>query len=185
MKTPPCLKFYLINTKSGNRNTNLFTAMKKIKQLNPRSNETSLYKTCKILNKHLKESLKPNELRAIAKSVNSNQYKASCYPFKKECQGCQFGTGKKPYNQYKPHYWKHIDHKNRLKLLRPKTIFPWDIMDTSQLTSEQKDTIQMFRIEKGINPKIDEVLKMLGVKIGEESLQEWNEYREGKKNEIC
>lgn len=154
--------------------------MKKIKQLNPQSDEASLYKTCKLLNKNLKESLKPNELRAIAKSVNNNQYKASCYPFKKECQGCQFGTGKKPYNQHKPHYWKHIDHKNRLKMFLPGEIFPWDIMDTSLLSEEDAETIRKFHILKGINPKIDVVLKMQGIPIGDEALKEWTAYCEGK-----
>lgn len=181
MKTPPCLKKYLENTKSGNRNTNLFTAMKRIKQLNPRSNEASLHETCKTLNKHLKESLNKTELQAIAKSVNNNQYKASCYPFKKECTGCQYGTGKKPYNQYKPKYWKFIDRKNRVKLCLPKTIYPWDIIDTDPLTSEQKGMIQLFRIEKGINPKIDTVLKLHGVKIGDEALVEWDKYKGAKR----
>lgn len=174
---PPCLKHYLKDTTSGNRNNNLFTAMKKIKQLNPRSTRANLYKTCQELNKNFKDALNKRELRAITKSIHNNDYKASCLPFKQHCEPCKFCKSNRPYNTLNKNYFKHLTRKNQIKMLLPAIeAYPWDIEDLSKLPSKQIRTIMEFRSDKGINPYIDRVLKFKGLKIGDEALEEYQKH---------
>jgi hypothetical protein len=53
---------------------------------------------------------------------------------------------------------------------------PWDIEDLSKVSPEQRRQIHLFRIQKGINPRIDDVLKIKVVKIGDEALTEYQKH---------
>lgn len=181
LKTPPCLQHYLQNTTSGNRNNNLFTVMKKIRVLNPQSTLPPLHETCKKLNKNLQEPLNNTEVQAICKSIINNQYKQNCYPFNKYCGPCQWGGRKKPYNTYRKHYKKHITRDNYLKTCLPNKIYPWDIMDTTKLTHEEKEIIKEFRMEKDINPMIEQVLSLHKIPYGEKALKEYQRYQSKNK----
>lgn len=176
-KIPSCLKSYLKNTTSGNRNINLFTTMKKIKELNPRLSQPDLHKICKELNTNLPTALNQREVRAITKSIYEHDYKSSCIPFKQYCDPsihCKFN---KPYNAFNKNYLKHLTRKNQVKKLLPAVhACPWDFEDLSKLTPEQAKIIREFREEKGINPKIDSVLIYNGLKVGDEALTEYKKH---------
>ncbi len=101
IKIPPCLTPYLKTTRTGDRNNNLFNAMKKIHELNPEYSRVTLYQTCEKLNKNLTEPLIKRELRAITRSVVKHKYKSSCYPFKQYCKACKYGNIKKQWNTSK------------------------------------------------------------------------------------
>lgn len=72
-----------------------------------------------------------------------------------------------------------MDKKNRVKMLIKEgvTAYPWDIEDTSKLTSEQAEGVMELREFKGINPMIDTVLKLKNVEIGDKALESWNKHR--------
>lgn len=174
MKIPPCLPKYLHHTTSGNRNNNLFTAMKKIKQLNSVSNQHSLYDICLELNKNFKDTLNERELRAITRSIYRNEYKASCIPFNDYCMPCVYCKNNKPYNTINKNYFRHLTRNNEVKMLLPAVhMHPWDIMDTSKLSPENALMVRQSREDMGVNPYIDRVLKMKGLKIDDDALVEW------------
>ena len=152
--------------------------MKQVRQLNPYSSFDDLHQTVLLLNKHLPTPLSARECRTIAVSVLKHQYKSSCFPFRKFCdKSCNCNN--KPYNTTKKGLWKHVDKKNRVKMLIKEgvTAYPWDIEDTSKLTSEQAEGVMELREFKGINPMIDTVLKLKDVEIGDEALRSWNKHR--------
>jgi hypothetical protein len=176
-KIPPCLQKYLMATSSGNRNNNLFTAMKKIKQLNPRSSKATIYQICKELNQNLSPALNEREIRAITKSIYTNDYKASCIPFSSYCEPYVYCKNNKPYNSLNKNYLKHLTRNNEVRMLLPAIhAYPWDIEDLSKYSPEQRRQIQLFRIQKGINPRIDEVLKLKGIAVGDDSLLEYQKH---------
>ena len=54
--------------------------------------------------------------------------------------------------------------------------YPWDILDTSKLTPEQKMVIQRFREEKGIPIAIDIIVKSYGIPVGDKAKREWENF---------
>ena len=164
---PECLKIYLKNTKPGDRNNNLFTCMKHIKRLNPNYSLETIYQTALILNDELKEPLNKRETRAISKSIDKNDYKSSCYPFKHYCSpGIRCPLNKRSS--------KHLTSGGYVKMLYPAIkIRPWDIEDLTGIKNDIAERIRESREERGINPYIDVILKSKGVKIGDEALEDW------------
>ncbi|MEN6554700.1 MAG: primase C-terminal domain-containing protein [Methanobacterium sp.] len=176
VKIPKCLSLYLQSTQEGDRNNNLFAAMKHIKQLNPKILQSQLQQTAQQLNKNLKRPLSEREVIALSTSVMRHEYKSSCYPFKPYCtpsNNCET----KPYHRKNQKYLKMLDVENKIRQLKPAIeAYPWDFEDLSKLTAEQADIIREFRIDKGINPMMDNLLKLKHVKVGDEALKDWQKY---------
>jgi len=180
MKIPMCCDAFIQKTGEGNRNHNLFRILNHLKRFNGTASQKEFYETSLKLNEQLNKPLSPHELKNIIKNIYTHSYKSSCKSFEPYCQKCKLGTRKKPYNQYKPGYYKTFNQYNLIHkdLVAGLEICPWDIEDTTDLTPEQKDRVYALREYKGINPIIDTVLKYRGILIGEAALKEWNTYRE-------
>lgn len=179
MKIPLCMAPYLRATLQGDRNTNLFTAMKQIKYLNPHSSFDDLHRTALLLNKHLMNPLNARECRTIATSVLKHNYKGTCIPFRKHCNRSGNCGRNKPYNTIRKDLWKQVNTRNELKILHNEGVkaYPWDIEDADKLTPEQAERVMELREFKGINPMINKVLKLRHVEIGDEALKSWNKHR--------
>lgn len=177
IRVPHCLKGYLGATRTGDRNTHLFTVAKRVRELNPQISQGDLYKNITTLNQNLQDPLNKRELRTITHSVMGHQYKASCLPFRKFCNPSGNCQRNKPYNTTQKGLWKEVDLKNKLKRCKPVEVYPWDVEDTSKLTMEQRESVLELREFKEVNPLIDYVMKNKRVKIGDKSLNEWNRHR--------
>jgi hypothetical protein len=181
MRIPKCLNLFLENTPEGERNNNLFRAINHLKQFNKKEPLTNIKKVALQLNKKLQTPLNENEVENIVKSTSKN-YKSNCYKFSKFCKRCNVGTRKKPYNQFRKKYWKTIKRNNTVvkTLTNGACLYPWDIVDTSMLSIDDSRLVRELRDSKGINPIIDDVLKLRGIKIGDEALEEWNYWNNKK-----
>lgn len=173
LRVPSCLHIYLKHTSEGDRNTNLFNAMKRVRHFYPEINQTDLQVICSELNTNLNDPLNETEVLAITKSVHTRSYPSTCYLFKDYCQHCKLGTNKKTFKDSKKDYWKFINEKNYLKRELPTKIFLWDILDLETVDDYEKEIIQDFRAEKGINPLIDTILKNNKIPVGDEALNEF------------
>ena len=79
--------------------------------------------------------------------------------------------------------WKILKNDNSLKngvfrLPHGYKYYLWDILDTSELSDEDKLTVQKLRESKGIDPQIDETIKLRGFPVGDEALRLFMEYLE-------
>ncbi len=178
MKQPPCIPLFIKQTSEGNRNHNLFQAINHLRRFNNKTTNEQLNKQALILNKHLNQPLPKKEIETLVQHVTKTQYKSSCKKFKNYCQKCNIGSNKKPFKEYKKGYWKTIRKNNTIikKLTNGVETYPWDIEDTTLMNETQKKDVLELREQKGMNPIIDTVLKLRGIKIGDEALKEYKEY---------
>nr|WP_302578298.1 primase C-terminal domain-containing protein [Methanobrevibacter arboriphilus] len=178
MRQPPCLPLFIKQTNEGNRNHNLFQAINHLRRFNKKTTNKQLNKEALILNNHLNKPLQEKEIKTITEHVTKTHYKSTCKKFNDYCQKCNIGSNKKPFKEYKKNYWKTIKNDNTIikKLTNGVKLYPWDIEDTNNLDETQKELILELREQKGINPIIDTVLKLRGIKIGDEALKEYKEY---------
>jgi len=176
-----CLYDYISQTKTGDRNTNLFQALSHLRKYNKTATEDEFIDEALLLNNQFESRLSENEVVTICKHAMSKNYHSTCWKFQTYCRHCRHGEFRRIFRNSKPGYWKHLNHHNQLtgiKLLEDDTYYPWDILDTSKLTEKEKVTIQMFREQMGIPINIDEIVKMYGIPIGDKAKREWNKFRE-------
>lgn len=176
----PCLKPFISSTMEGNRNSNMFKAINHIRFHNPRANKEDLFRVSLEVNECLRVPLSADEVRVIALHTLKQPYRTTCKHFINFCKKCRFGN-KKPRWRDAKGYWKVINKKNRvdLKYVTPKgmELYLWDIIDTSELTEEDKMKVMLLRESKGIDPLIDEVIKGYGVPVGDAALQDYLTYK--------
>ncbi|MBF4468828.1 MAG: primase C-terminal domain-containing protein [Methanobrevibacter arboriphilus] len=179
MKQPACLPLFIKQTPKGERNHNLFQAINHLRRFNNKISTEQLTKQAILLNNHLNKPLQEKEIKTITEHVTKTHYKSTCKKFNEYCKKCNLGSNKQNYNQ-KNNYWKTIRKDNTIikKLTNGVKLYPWDIEDTNNLDETQKELILELREQKGINPIIDTVLKLRGIKIGDEALKEFLGYKQ-------
>ena len=180
VKKLPCLYGYIGETKEGDRNTNLFKAINHLTYYNKTSKFDEIVQEALSINKALTSPLSEQEVTVICQHATKKNYRTSCWKFKRYCKHCRYGKFRKLFRNSKPNYWKHINENNRLvgiKLLQDDTVYPWDILDTTQMPDEDAVSIQRFREEMGIPIAIDVIVKSYGIPVGDKAKREWERFR--------
>ena len=181
IKKLPCLYGYISQTRTGNRNENLFRALAHLRHYNTSALFEDMETEAIQINKHFHQPLSEHEVRTVLQHTLNKNYRTSCWKFKKYCKHCRYGKFRKTFRNSKPDYWKHINENNRLiniKLIEDDTYYPWDILDTSKLAPEERVTIQQFREEMGIPIAIDSIVKSYGIPVGDKAKREWQRFKE-------
>ena len=176
----PCLYGYISQTSKGNRNHNLFKAINHLRRYNQTATTDELTEEAQSINKALESPLPEDEVTIICQHVLAKEYHTSCWKFKNYCKRCRYGKFHKLFKDSKPKYWKHINENNKIVGINPipdDEYYPWDILDTSKLTPEQRTNIQMFREQMGIPIAIDQIVKSYGIPIGDKAKREWDKFR--------
>lgn len=180
VKKLPCLYGFIKETKTGNRNENLFKAINHLKYYNQTVKIDEIIKEALSINKAFTSSLTEQEVTTVCQHVMKKNYRTSCWKFKQYCKHCRYGKFRKLWRNSKPNYWKHINENNRLiniKTIPDDTYYPWDIMDTSKLSKEDASRIQLFREQMRIPIAIDQIVKSYGIPIGDKAKREWEKFR--------
>jgi len=183
MNRIPCIYGYIQATSEGNRNHHLFQAINHLRRFNQETTTEEIIEEAMTINTYFNKPLTKQEVNTIVKSVFRKAYLSSCKKFSHYCQKCKHGKGKKPFNCLNE-YWRVIDNQNIIKPLISRRmngkeeLYVWDILDTSKLSESDALKVKLLREEKGIPVNIDELLKLRGIPIGDEALNEWNKYKE-------
>ena len=159
----PCTYLYIKDTKVGERNHKFFRAINHLRKYNPKANLTEITEEAIQINKEFDEPLKEQEVKTVALHAFKKDYKSTCQIFKKYCRHCQYGSNRKNGVFRLPHGYKY---------------YLWDILDTSELSDEDKLTVQRLRESKGIDPQIDDKIKLRGFPVGDEALRLFMDYLE-------
>ena len=182
IKKLPCLYDYIGQTKTGNRNENLFRALAHLRHYNQTAMTEDLITEAIAINNHLQSPLSEHEVRTVLQHTLNKNYRTSCWKFKTYCKHCRYGKFHTLFRNSKPNYWKHINEHNRLiniKLIEDDTFYPWDILDTSKLSEGDRMVIQQFREQMGIPIAIDAIVKSYGIPVGDKAKREWDKFRRG------
>lgn len=178
----PCIYQYIKDTRKGDRNTNFFKAINHLRQFNRKARFEELLPVSLEVNKSFNDPLSEREVKAVTLHVCKTTYYSSCYSFKKYCKHCKYGHNRKPFRETIKGGWKILNKDNTIKtkvVRLPKgTYYLWDFLDTSKLDYDDKLEVMRLREAKGINPLIDEVLKLKGFKVGDEALEQFKRYWE-------
>ena len=182
IKKIPCIYQYIQGTRKGDRNTNFFKAINHLRQFNRQAYLDDIVKEALEVNKKFQDPLSQKEVEAVCHHVCKTVYYSSCYNFRRYCKHCKYGDNRKPFKSTIPKGWKILNKDNTIKTksvgLPKGKYYLWDFLDTSKLTEEDKLKVMRLREAKGINPLIDEVLKLKGFKVGDEALKQLEEYWE-------
>ena len=182
IKSIPCIYNYIKDTKKGDRNTNFFKAINHLRQFNRKAHVEEITNEAMKVNQMFSEKLSEQEVKAVCSHVCKTTYYSSCYTFKDYCRHCKYGNNKKPFRDVLPNGWRILNKDNTIKTKNvglPKgKYFLWDFVDTSKLSDDDKLVVMRLRESKGINPSIDEVLKLKGFKVGDEALKQLRDYWE-------
>ena len=181
IKKLPCLYGYIGQTKTGDRNTNLFKAINHLRHYNKTATDTEIINEALQINNSFTSPLSQHEVTVICNHVMAKEYRTSCWKFKKYCQHCKHGKFHKTFRNSKPGYWKHINENNKLvgiPTVPDDTFHPWDIIDTDKLTPEVKADIQKSREERGIPIGIDRVVKAYDIPIGFQAERQWERFKQ-------
>lgn len=181
IKKLPCLYGYIGQTKTGDRNTNLFKALAHLRHYNTSALFEDMATEAIEINKHFPQPLSEHEVTTVTQHVMNKNYQTSCWKFKQYCKHCRYGKFRKTFRNSKPDYWKHINENNKLigiKTIPDDTFHPWDILDTSKLTPEQRAEVQKSREERDIPIAIDQIVKRYGIPIGDKAKREWQRFKE-------
>lgn len=176
----PCLYRFISVTSTGNRNENLFKAINHLRRYNQTANIDEITQEALSINKALKSPLSEHEVAVVCKHVLAKNYRSSCWKFKPYCRHCKYGKFRKLFRNSKPNYWKHINENNRIvgiKTIPDDVFYPWDILDTSKLDDAQIKRVQESRELRGIPIAIDAIVKSYGIPIGDDAIDEWDEFR--------
>lgn len=183
MNKLPCLYGFIQETKTGDRNTNLFKAINHLRYYNKTATNDEIINEALNINKAFPKPLSKHEVTVVCNHVLNKQYRTSCWKFKKYCKHCRYGKFRKTFRRSKPKYWKHINENNRIvgiKTIPDDEYYPWDILDTSKLKPEDAVKIQIFREQMGIPIAIDQIVKSYGIPIGDKAKREWEKFRRRK-----
>ena len=180
IKKIPCIYQYIQDTKKGDRNTNFFKAINHLRQFNRKAHFEDIVKEALEVNKKFQSPLSENEVQAVCLHVCKTLYYSSCYNFQRYCKHCKYGDNRKPFRATIRNGWKLLNKDNTIKTkvvnLPKGTYYLWDFLDTSKLTENDKLEVMRLREDKGINPLIDEVIKLKGFKVGDEALKQFMDY---------
>jgi len=182
IKKLPCLYDYISQTKTGNRNENLFKALAHLRHYNKTATFEDLITEAITINKHFRQPLSEHEVKTVLQHTLNKNYRTSCWKFKHYCKHCRYGKFRKKFRNNKPNYWKHLNEHNRLiniKLIEDDEYYPWDILDTTKLSEGDRLVVQRFREEMGIPIAIDSIVKSYGIPIGDKAKREWEKFRRG------
>ena len=182
IKKLPCLYEYIGQTKTGNRNENLFRALAHLRHYNQTAMTEDLITEAIAINNYFRQPLSEHEVNTVLQHTLNKNYRTSCWKFKPYCKHCRYGKFRKIFRNTKPNYWKHINEHNRIiniKLIEDDTYYPWDILDTSKLSEGDRKIIQEFREQMGIPIAIDSIVKSYGIPIGDKAKREWEKFRRG------
>ena len=182
IKKLPCLYDYISQTKTGNRNENLFRALAHLRHYNQTATIDEITEEALSINKALHSPLSDREVSVVCKHVLAKNYRTSCCKLKKHCKHCRYGKFRKLFRNSKPGYWKHINENNRLigiQTIADDEYYPWDILDTSKLNQKERSIIQQFREQMGIPIAIDQIVKSYGIPIGDKAKRQWEKFRRG------
>ena len=180
IKKLPCLYDYIGQTKTGDRNTNLFKALAHLRHYNQTALIDDLETEAIEINKHFRQQLSEHEVKTVLQHTLKKNYRTSCWKFKPYCKHCRYGKFRKTFRNSKKDYWKHINEHNRLtgiKLIEDDMYYPWDILDTSKMNPKDAAEIHKFREEMGIPMAIDTIVKAYGIPIGDKAKREWEKFR--------
>jgi len=181
IKKLPCLYGYISQTKTGDRNTNLFKALAHLRHYNMNANIEDLTKEALSINNAFTSPLSEHEVKTVLQHTLKKNYRTNCWKFKKYCKHCRYGKFRKLFRNSKPNYWKHINKHNKIvgiSLLEDDTYYPWDILDTTKLSEGDRVTVQKFREEMGIPIAIDQIVKSYGIPIGDKAKREWERFKQ-------
>ena len=180
IKKLPCLYGFISETSTGNRNENLFKAINHLRYYNQTANIDEITEEALSINKALQTPLNEQEVKVICQHVFAKDYYSNCWKFKHYCKRCKYGKFHKSFKDSKPKYWKHLNANNKIVdvgLIPDDEYYPWDILDTSKLTPEQRTQVQIFREQMGIPIDIDKIVKSYGIPIGDKAKREWEKFR--------
>ena len=181
-KSIPCIYKYIKDTKKGDRNTNFFKAINHLRQFNRTSDVNDIIREALKVNEMFTDRLSEKEVKAVCYHVCKTTYYSSCYNFKDYCKHCNVGNNKKPFRDTLKSGWRILNKDNTIKtkIVRlPKgKYYLWDFLDTSKLCDDDKLEVMRLRESKGINPNIDEVIKLRGFPVGDEALGLFMKYLE-------
>lgn len=178
----PCLYGYINETSTGNRNENLFRAINHLRYYNQNASIEDITNEALSINKAFESPLGEKEVTTICQHALKKNYHTSCWKFKKYCKHCRYGQFRKLWRNSKKGYWKHINEHNKLigiKLIEDDTYYPWDILDTTKMSSDDRSVIQRFREDMGIPIAIDSIVKSYGIPIGDKAKREWEKFKRG------
>ena len=182
IKKIPCIYDYIKNTKKGDRNNNFFKAINHLRQFNREVSFDELLPVSLEVNKSFNDPLSEREVNAVTLHVCKTTYYSSCNSFQHYCKHCRYGHNRKPFKETITRGWMILNKDNTIKTgmvgLPKGKYYLWDFLDTSKLTEEDKLKVMRLREAKGINPLIDEVIKLKGFKVGDEALKQLEEYWE-------
>ena len=185
IKKLPCLYGFISKTSEGNRNENLFKALAHLRHYNQTANIEDILTEAIKINNNFRQPLSKHEVTTVTQHIMNKKYRTSCWKFKKYCKHCRYGKFRKQFRNSKPGYWKHINNNNRLtgiKLIEDDMYYPWDILDTSKMNSEDAAEIHKFREKMGIPMAIDVIVKSYGIPIGDKAKREWEKFRRSGMN---
>ena len=178
----PCIYKYIKDTKKGDRNTNFFKAINHLRQFNRKADYEEMVLVAMEINKQFDDPLSEREVKAVTHHVCKTLYYSSCYSFKHYCKHCRYGNNRKPFKETIPRGWTLLNNDNTIKTkvvgLPKGEYYLWDFLDTSKMAEDDKLKVMRLREAKGINPMIDEVLKLKGFKVGDEALEQFMKYGE-------
>lgn len=181
VKKLPCLYGFIASTKKGDRNTNLFKAINHLGHYNQTAKFDEIVEEALNINKAFTSPLPEQEVKVVCQHVTANNYRTSCWKFKKYCKHCRYGKFRKLWRNSKPGYWKHINEHNRLvgiKMIPDDRFYPWDIVDTSKLTPEMVGLVQQSREERELPIAMDRIVKAYGIPIGDKAKREWERFKQ-------
>lgn len=181
VKKLPCLYGFIADTKTGNRNENLFKAVNHLTHYNQKASVDEIVNEALSINKAFDSPLSEREVTVVCNHALAKNYRTSCWKFKQYCRHCRYGKFRKLFRNSKPNYWKHINENNRLvgiNTITDDTYYPWDIQDTSKLSKEDAMKIQLFREQMGIPIAIDRIVKSYGIPVGDKAKREWERFRQ-------
>ena len=182
IKSIPCIYNYIAQTKKGDRNRNFFKAINHLRQFNRKNSEDEIIKEALKVNQMFQDKLSEQEVKTVCQHVCKTTYYSSCHNFKQYCRHCKYGHNRKPFKEAIPGYWKVLNKDNTIKThtvgLPKGKYYLWDFQDTSKLSEQDKLEVMRLREQKGINPLIDEVLKLKGFKVGDEALKQFIDFLE-------
>ena len=181
MNKIPCIYNFIRKTPKGERNQNFFKAINHLRQYNREATEEEMLTEALKVNNSFQDKLEEKEVKAVVQHVCKTLYYSSCHNFKKYCRHCKYGSNRKPFKETIPNLWQILNKDNTLKngvvgLPYGYKYYLWDILDTSKLSDDDKLRVQMLRENKGVNPMIDEVIKLRGFPVGDEALRLFMNY---------
>ena len=173
----PCLPSFICATSEGDRNSNMFKAINHVNFHNRQPSMESLLEVAEYLNHKMQSPLGTAEIQNIVKHVTRHKYGSKCGHFENYCKTCRYGRKREPYREHFKLY-SILDKKNRIQKFgcKNKEVYLWDVIDTENLSKEDKLKVYEFRDAKGITVEIDSILKANGIPVDVDAWEHYHNY---------